>query len=192
MICHELNKNFTRSNWNCIQTLQIINGNEFTVSEYLIKNRVVTFLFYYLSHYFSKNILKCDIITSKYFFHMKPVKLVMTSQLTQLFIITFDRFMPQRRLSRHIMLNKKHFCFRTNTITQTMEYAGFPFPEGSSSYLTGSCVYKYLMSFVKHFDLMENIQVCSLRSTKINTYIILVFGIERFLLFNSTIDQIWG
>ncbi|CAB3225449.1 unnamed protein product [Arctia plantaginis] len=51
---------------------------------------------------------------------------------------------------------------RTNTITQTMEYSGFPFPEGTSSYLTGDCVYKYLLSFTNHFDLIENIQFQSL------------------------------
>lgn len=47
---------------------------------------------------------------------------------------------------------------RTNTPRQTMEYVGFPFPEDSLSYPSGSCFYKYLQSFVKHFDLMPNIQ----------------------------------
>ncbi|XP_075982722.1 senecionine N-oxygenase-like isoform X2 [Anticarsia gemmatalis] len=51
---------------------------------------------------------------------------------------------------------------RTNTPRQTMEYVDFPFPEGSPSYPTGTCFYKYLQSFAKHFDLMKHIQFQSL------------------------------
>ncbi|XP_026735259.1 senecionine N-oxygenase-like isoform X2 [Trichoplusia ni] len=51
---------------------------------------------------------------------------------------------------------------RTNTPRQTMEYAGYPFPEGTPSYPTGPCFYKYLQSFAKHFELMNNIQLQSL------------------------------
>lgn len=40
-----------------------------------------------------------------------------------------------------------------------MEFGGFPFPDSAPSYPTGPCFYKYLKSFVKHFDLMPNIQV---------------------------------
>lgn len=47
---------------------------------------------------------------------------------------------------------------RTNTPRQTMEFAGFPFPEGTPSYPTGTCFYKYLKSFVKHYDLLKHIQ----------------------------------
>ncbi|XP_021194963.3 senecionine N-oxygenase isoform X1 [Helicoverpa armigera] len=50
---------------------------------------------------------------------------------------------------------------RTNTPRQTMEYAGFPFPEGTPSYPTGPCFYKYLQHFAKHFELMNNIQLQS-------------------------------
>lgn len=50
---------------------------------------------------------------------------------------------------------------RTNTPRQTMEFGGFPFPDSAPSYPTGPCFYKYLKSFVKHFDLMPNIQVRS-------------------------------
>ncbi|XP_041969174.1 senecionine N-oxygenase-like [Aricia agestis] len=47
---------------------------------------------------------------------------------------------------------------RTNTPRMTMEYGGYPFPEGTPSYPTGTCFYKYLKSFVKHFGFEENIQ----------------------------------
>ncbi|XP_013135625.1 PREDICTED: senecionine N-oxygenase-like [Papilio polytes] len=51
---------------------------------------------------------------------------------------------------------------RTNTPRQTMEYAGFPFPEDTPSYPSGGCFYKYLQSFVKKFDLMKYIRFRSL------------------------------
>ncbi|XP_068619062.1 senecionine N-oxygenase-like [Battus philenor] len=51
---------------------------------------------------------------------------------------------------------------RTNTPRQTMEYAGFKFPDDAPSYPSGGCFYKYLKNFVKYFDLMKNIQLRSL------------------------------
>ncbi|XP_037294204.1 senecionine N-oxygenase-like isoform X2 [Manduca sexta] len=51
---------------------------------------------------------------------------------------------------------------RTNTPRQTMEFAGFPFPDDTPSYPSGPCYYKYLQYFAKHFDLLKNIQVRSL------------------------------
>ncbi|CAB3245991.1 unnamed protein product [Arctia plantaginis] len=47
---------------------------------------------------------------------------------------------------------------RTNAPTQVMEFNGYPFPEGSVSYASGSCFYKYLLSFARHFDLVKNVQ----------------------------------
>lgn len=52
-----------------------------------------------------------------------------------------------------------NFNFRTNTPRQTMEYAGFKFPEDAPSYPTGGCFYNYLINFVKYFNLMKYIQV---------------------------------
>ncbi|XP_039757696.1 senecionine N-oxygenase-like [Pararge aegeria] len=51
---------------------------------------------------------------------------------------------------------------RVNTPRQTMEFDEFPFPSTTPTYPDGPCFYKYLKSFVKHFDLMTNIQVRSL------------------------------
>ncbi|KAJ0173680.1 hypothetical protein K1T71_010829 [Dendrolimus kikuchii] len=47
---------------------------------------------------------------------------------------------------------------RTNTPRQTMEFAGFPFPEGTPTFPSGTCYYKYLKSFAKHHDLLQYIQ----------------------------------
>lgn len=52
-----------------------------------------------------------------------------------------------------------HLHCRINSPYQTMEFSGFPFPEGSASYVTGTCYYEYLKAFAKKFDLMKNIQV---------------------------------
>ncbi|CAB3245985.1 unnamed protein product [Arctia plantaginis] len=51
---------------------------------------------------------------------------------------------------------------RINSPYQTMEFSGFPFPEGSASYVTGTCYYEYLKAFAKKFDLFKNIQFRSL------------------------------
>ncbi|CAG4953557.1 unnamed protein product [Parnassius apollo] len=51
---------------------------------------------------------------------------------------------------------------RTNTPRQTMEYAGFKFPDDTPSYPSGDCFYNYLKNFVKYFDLMKYIQFRSL------------------------------
>ncbi|XP_038206504.1 senecionine N-oxygenase-like [Zerene cesonia] len=56
---------------------------------------------------------------------------------------------------------------RTNTPRQTMEYSGFPFPDSTPTYPTNTCFYKYLKSFVKQFQLLDNIQMHSyVRSVK--------------------------
>ncbi|XP_026315002.1 senecionine N-oxygenase-like [Hyposmocoma kahamanoa] len=47
---------------------------------------------------------------------------------------------------------------RTNTPIQTMEYTGFPFPDGTPSYPTATCFHKYLKLFAKSFDLVKRIQ----------------------------------
>ncbi|KAL4715947.1 hypothetical protein ACJJTC_013247 [Scirpophaga incertulas] len=47
---------------------------------------------------------------------------------------------------------------RINTPRLTMEYTGFPFPEGTQSFPTGECFYKYLKRFAKQFDLIKHIQ----------------------------------
>ncbi|KAL4715974.1 hypothetical protein ACJJTC_013274 [Scirpophaga incertulas] len=47
---------------------------------------------------------------------------------------------------------------RLNTPKLTMEYVGYPFPEGSQSYPTGVCFHKYLKRFAKDFDLIKHIQ----------------------------------
>ncbi|XP_047537225.1 senecionine N-oxygenase-like [Vanessa atalanta] len=59
------------------------------------------------------------------------------------------------------VLTSMYKYLRTNTPRQTMEFGGFPFPASAPSYPTGTCFYKYLQSFVKHFDLMPNIHVRS-------------------------------
>ncbi|KAL4715984.1 hypothetical protein ACJJTC_013284 [Scirpophaga incertulas] len=48
---------------------------------------------------------------------------------------------------------------RLNTPKLTMEYVGYPFPEGSQSFPTGVCFHKYLKRFAKDFDLIKHIQV---------------------------------
>ncbi|CAG9565400.1 unnamed protein product [Danaus chrysippus] len=50
---------------------------------------------------------------------------------------------------------------KTNSPWQTMSYDGFPFPDNTPSYVSGQCFYKYIKSFVKHFDLMKYIQLRS-------------------------------
>ncbi|CAH0728413.1 unnamed protein product, partial [Brenthis ino] len=51
---------------------------------------------------------------------------------------------------------------RTNTPRQTMEFGGYQFPSDTPSYPSGPCFYRYIKSFVKHFNLLPNIQVRSL------------------------------
>ncbi|OWR47700.1 flavin-dependent monooxygenase FMO1 [Danaus plexippus plexippus] len=51
---------------------------------------------------------------------------------------------------------------RTNTPRQTMEFNGYPFPNATPTFPTGTCFYKYIKSFVKKFDLKNNIQLRSL------------------------------
>lgn len=68
-------------------------------------------------------------------------------------IITF------RRRYNDCFVVKPQLHFRTNSPYQTMEFAGFPFPEGSPTYMTGTCYYNYLKAFVKKFDLIKYIQV---------------------------------
>ncbi|CAB3245987.1 unnamed protein product [Arctia plantaginis] len=50
---------------------------------------------------------------------------------------------------------------RINTPYQTMEFGGFPFPDGTVSFPSGVCFYKYLQAFARHFDLMKDIQLNS-------------------------------
>lgn len=51
---------------------------------------------------------------------------------------------------------------RTNTPRLTMEFGGYHFPNGTPTYPSGPCFYKYIKSFVKHFNLLPHIQVRSL------------------------------
>ncbi|XP_072929959.1 senecionine N-oxygenase-like [Epargyreus clarus] len=50
---------------------------------------------------------------------------------------------------------------RTNTPRQTMEFNGFPFPEDTPSYPSGSCFSKYVRKFAKDFGLLDDIQLLS-------------------------------
>nr|CBI83753.1 flavin-dependent monooxygenase [Tyria jacobaeae] len=51
---------------------------------------------------------------------------------------------------------------RTNSFYQTMEFPDYPFPQGSSSYLSGPCIYKYLQGYTKQFNLEKHIKFQSL------------------------------
>nr|Q8MP06.1 RecName: Full=Senecionine N-oxygenase; Short=SNO; Flags: Precursor [Tyria jacobaeae]CAD12369.1 senecionine N-oxygenase [Tyria jacobaeae] len=51
---------------------------------------------------------------------------------------------------------------RVNSPVDLMTYHGYEFQEGTRSFISGNCFYKYMKSFVRHFGLMENIQVRSL------------------------------
>lgn len=65
-------------------------------------------------------------------------------------------------LKRHqvnIFTVRNHSVCRINTPRLTMEYTGFPFPEGTQSYVTGECFHKYLRLFTKQFELESHIQV---------------------------------
>ncbi|CAG9134047.1 unnamed protein product [Plutella xylostella] len=58
---------------------------------------------------------------------------------------------------------------RTNTPRETMEFEEFPFPEGTPSYPSGTCYYKYLKLFTKNYDLYKYIQFRShVRSVRWN------------------------
>nr|CBI83746.1 pyrrolizidine alkaloid N-oxygenase [Arctia caja] len=51
---------------------------------------------------------------------------------------------------------------RINSPYKIMEFHDYSFPEGTRSFISGGCFYKYMKSFVRHFGLMDNIQVQSL------------------------------
>ncbi|CAH2045539.1 unnamed protein product, partial [Iphiclides podalirius] len=81
------------------------------------------------------------------------------------------------------MFTSMYKKLRTNTPRQTMEYAGFKFPEDTPSYPTGSCFYSYIMNFVKYFNLMKYIQLRSL-VTRIKWA-----GDHWKLIYNSSVDK---
>ncbi|KAM3962560.1 flavin-dependent monooxygenase FMO1 [Aphomia sociella] len=59
------------------------------------------------------------------------------------------------------LFTSQYKYLRTNTPRHTMEFTGFPFPDDTPSYPTGTCFYKYLKLFAKQFDLMKSIQLRS-------------------------------
>ncbi|XP_013183012.2 senecionine N-oxygenase [Amyelois transitella] len=59
------------------------------------------------------------------------------------------------------LFTSQYKYLRTNTPRHTMEYSSFPFPEGTPSYPSGTCFYRYLKLFANKFDLMKNIQLRS-------------------------------